>query len=199
MIFFHKYLLFEAGWASLRSEVSHQRCINRQSVAQVTKSTRSLFHTCTIYGYLVKLLKISKFEHTSNSSSFSPFSLCNPQSETSPSRHLSPLPFLLSTDSSFSKWSFIIFSPRFFPLVLFLLHTTPTALLNGHAEHFFFWSPKRHLLEGHSHKVSQILAENLKIPGQSQLLISLRSASSRQINCWSDSPVAYILYSHFII
>lgn len=82
--------------------------------------------------------------------------------------------------------------------VLFLHRTTPMALLRRHTECFFSWSPKEHLSEGHSHKVTQILVENLKIPGQSQLFISLRSASSRKINCWSDTLVVHMLYSNCI-
>lgn len=45
-------------------------------------------------------------------------SLFNSQSECSPSHHLSPLLFLISTYNSFSNWSFLRFSPRFFPSVL---------------------------------------------------------------------------------
>lgn len=66
----------------------------------------------------MKLLETAEFQNTSDSSSFSLLSLFNSESERSPSHHLSPLPFLISTYNSFSKRSFIRFSPRFFPLIL---------------------------------------------------------------------------------
>lgn len=63
----------------------------------------------------MKLLETAEFQNTSSSSSFS---LCYSQSEWSPSHHLSALLFLISTYNSFSKGSFIRFSPHSFPLVL---------------------------------------------------------------------------------